>query len=91
MLRKLRNLNLNFVLFLQEIDFEGFKTFMASYLEMDPPIDLITHLFLSFIKRSNNSRVASHGEIRLFRNRLRSNTVDQVTEAFHDVHLHFFR
>ncbi|KAG1676591.1 Diacylglycerol kinase beta [Nymphon striatum] len=62
-----------------EIDFEGFKMFMVSYLETDPPLDLITHLFLSFIKRSNNFRAmnAPCGEVKVFKNRLRSNTVDQ--------------
>ncbi|GAB6032105.1 hypothetical protein CHUAL_010469 [Chamberlinius hualienensis] len=34
-----------------DIDYEGFKKFLDSYLEMDTPEDLSTHLFLSFVKR----------------------------------------
>ncbi|XP_075218062.1 diacyl glycerol kinase 1 [Lycorma delicatula] len=40
-----------------EIDYEGFKQFMDSYLEVSAPDELCRHLFLSFIKKSNNQKV----------------------------------
>lgn len=37
--------------FLKDIDYEGFKKFMDTYLEIDTPEDVCSHLFLSFVKR----------------------------------------
>ncbi|CAL1279293.1 unnamed protein product [Larinioides sclopetarius] len=34
-----------------DIDYEGFQLFMDSYLEIPTPRDLVTRLFLSFVKR----------------------------------------
>lgn len=36
----------------QEIDYEGFRKFLNSYLEIDTPDELCRHLFLSFVKKS---------------------------------------
>ncbi|KAG8200109.1 hypothetical protein JTE90_001962 [Oedothorax gibbosus] len=35
-----------------DIDYEGFQLFMDSYLEITTPRDLVTRLFLSFVKRT---------------------------------------
>jgi len=35
----------------QDIDYEGFKLFVDTYLEVDIPDELCRHLFLSFLKR----------------------------------------
>ncbi|CAH1401650.1 unnamed protein product [Nezara viridula] len=42
-----------------EIDYEGFKLFLDTYLEVTTPDDLSKHLFLSFIKRPASSIPAS--------------------------------
>lgn len=38
-----------------DIDYEGFQLFMDSYLEIETPRDLVTRLFLSFVKRPNQA------------------------------------
>ncbi|CAD6241596.1 GSCOCG00009298001-RA-CDS, partial [Cotesia congregata] len=35
----------------QDIDYEGFRKFLDTYLEVAAPDDLSRHLFLSFIKK----------------------------------------
>ena len=35
----------------QDIDYEGFRLFMDTFLEVDTPEELCRHLFLSFVKR----------------------------------------
>ncbi|XP_034939625.1 diacylglycerol kinase 1-like, partial [Chelonus insularis] len=35
-----------------EIDYEGFRKFLDTYLEVTTPDDLSRHLFLSFLKKS---------------------------------------
>nr|XP_042894847.1 diacylglycerol kinase 1-like isoform X1 [Parasteatoda tepidariorum] len=41
-----------------DIDYEGFQQFMDSYLEIETPRDLVTRLFLSFVKRPTNNTQA---------------------------------
>lgn len=36
----------------QPINYDGFKLFMETYLEVDMPEDLCRHLFLSFVKKT---------------------------------------
>ncbi|XP_025161413.1 diacylglycerol kinase 1 isoform X2 [Harpegnathos saltator] len=36
-----------------DIDYEGFRKFLNSYLEIDTPDDLCRHLFLSFVRKSS--------------------------------------
>jgi hypothetical protein len=49
----------------KDVDFEGFKLFMDTYLEVETPDELCRHLFLSFIKRrapqQSSSPVSSCG------------------------------
>lgn len=52
-------LNMNIVIYhysfvdpLQPINYEGFKLFMETYLDVDMPEDLCRHLFLSFVKKT---------------------------------------
>ncbi|KAJ8035568.1 Diacylglycerol kinase beta [Holothuria leucospilota] len=40
----------------QPINYEGFKLFMETYLEVDMPEDLCRHLFLSFVKKTPGAR-----------------------------------
>ena len=42
----------------QPINYEGFKLFMETYLDVDMPEDLCRHLFLSFVKKTPS--VARH-------------------------------
>ena len=53
---------LNIFLFLQAIDYEGFKLFMEVYLEVDTPEDLCKHLFLSFVKKQEPSQTPLAGK-----------------------------
>ncbi|XP_072173904.1 diacylglycerol kinase beta-like [Diadema setosum] len=39
----------------QPINYEGFKLFMETYLDVDMPEDLCRHLFLSFVKKTPSS------------------------------------
>ncbi|KAI1280413.1 Diacylglycerol kinase beta [Halotydeus destructor] len=42
-----------------EIDFEGFKTFLDIYLDMETPSELVKRLFLSFVKKAvSNMRIS---------------------------------
>ncbi|XP_022104282.1 diacylglycerol kinase beta-like isoform X2 [Acanthaster planci] len=45
----------------QPINYEGFKLFMETYLDVDMPEDLCRHLFLSFVKKT--PVVATHHDI----------------------------
>ena len=35
----------------QDIDYDGFRLFMDTFLELETPEELCRHLFLSFVKR----------------------------------------
>lgn len=37
----------------QDIDYEGFRKFLNSYLEIDTPDELCRHLFLSFVRKDS--------------------------------------
>lgn len=41
---------------MKPINYEGFKLFMETYLEVDMPEDLCRHLFLSFVKKTPGAR-----------------------------------
>ncbi|XP_014673507.1 PREDICTED: diacylglycerol kinase 1-like [Priapulus caudatus] len=51
----------------QHIDYEGFKLFMDTYLEVDVPTDLCQHLFLSFIKKHQHSQIMQQKQLEEFR------------------------
>ncbi|XP_033124177.1 diacylglycerol kinase beta-like isoform X4 [Anneissia japonica] len=42
----------------QPIDYQGFKLFMETYLDVDMPEDLCRHLFLSFVKKAPSTVAA---------------------------------
>ncbi|XP_071789218.1 diacylglycerol kinase beta-like isoform X8 [Asterias amurensis] len=44
----------------QPINYEGFKLFMETYLDVDMPEDLCRHLFLSFVKKTPVAPVVPH-------------------------------
>lgn len=44
--------SINDVSFLQDIDYDGFRKFLDTFLEVRTPEDLCRHLFLSFVRRS---------------------------------------
>ncbi|XP_067004259.1 diacylglycerol kinase 1 [Anabrus simplex] len=41
----------------QDIDYEGFRLFMDTYLEIDTPEELCRHLFLSFVKKPERATI----------------------------------
>ncbi|XP_038058543.1 diacylglycerol kinase beta-like isoform X3 [Patiria miniata] len=47
----------------QPINYEGFKLFMETYLDVDMPEDLCRHLFLSFVKKT--PMVTAHHDVGL--------------------------
>ena len=44
----------------QDIDYDGFKLFMNTYLETEIPEELCRHLFLSFVKRMRGPPLEAH-------------------------------
>lgn len=42
-------------IYVQDIDYEGFRKFLDTYLEVAAPDDLSRHLFLSFIKKNTRN------------------------------------
>ncbi|GFR23343.1 DAG_kinase_N domain-containing protein [Trichonephila clavata] len=50
-----------------DIDYEGFQLFMDSYLEIPTPRDLVTRLFLSFVKRPPNTQAGPAVDGRLLK------------------------
>jgi hypothetical protein len=47
------------VITFQDIDYEGFKLFMDTYLEMEMQEELCKRLFLSFVKRTPTKTVSN--------------------------------
>lgn len=57
----------NFLFIFQDIDYEGFRKFLDTYLDVSTPDELSRHLYLSFVKKSQRGpdgkafKVRSHG------------------------------
>ncbi|GBM59257.1 hypothetical protein AVEN_205087-1 [Araneus ventricosus] len=51
----------------KDIDYEGFQLFMDSYLEIPTPRDLVTRLFLSFVKRPTATQATPSVDGRLLK------------------------
>lgn len=49
------------ILFFQDIDYDGFRSFLDAFLDCETPVDLAKHLFVSFLK-PNVTQSQLHGK-----------------------------
>jgi hypothetical protein len=71
----------------QDIDYEGFRLFVDTFLEVETPEELCRHLFLSFVKRHEARPQAVDGKAMKVSSRNRYTIMARHIRRAHKIHI----